>query len=260
MPVYNGERYLSDAIGSIRKFTRSIPYEILLCDDASTDHSITVIKRMAAGHNNVNVLLLKDNVGAGEARNLLAKRAQSDIFMILDCDNILVGGQIEKMLAMIDSGSDVVSTEKIKFFGYYHPKKPDSEWDFKQWGGVVDLGKMLKSFEVPPCSGNYMYRRKVFDTVGGYHTDDIQETWGFGFRHVVAGFPVYTCPDTYYLHRFCRDGFFMRLPKNKIAIATYNNLLKIKDLLSHESQKILDDHLEDKNGSKIISEGNLRLK
>ena len=255
IPVYNGEKYLCDSIGSIYGTVNRLSYEILICDDKSTDNSRAVINGISE-NKNVKAIYHDKNLGAADTRNELISMAESENIFILDCDNILDIETVEKMYELLMYGRDVVSTQRIKFFGFSDPKKPDSEWNFAQWGISVGLQEMLQSFEVPPCSGNYLFKRKVWEDVEGYHTDDVQETWGFGFRHIKCGYKVWLCPNTFYLHRFCRDGFYNRLDKNKMNDSFYSMLNSVREKMTPESQNLMD---MEKNGRKLISSGKLRL-
>jgi glycosyltransferase involved in cell wall biosynthesis len=255
MPVYNGAKYLHDSINSIHNTVLGIEWELLIVDDCSTDQSAAMIKhkvhdaRIRAWFNNVRE-------GAAEARNRLIQYAQSEILYILDCDNILEPYCVEKMFNDIKE-RDVVAPERIKFFGFKHKQSSfiDGEWKFDV--DLITLREMLCSHKVPPSSGNYMLRKKVWNIVDGYHKDDIQETWGFGFRHILRGFPIWICKGTSYLHRFCHQGYYNELPKEQMKKAYKDRLNDIRGLLTEESQAILDGC---DDGKQLIAEERLKLK
>lgn len=261
MPVYNGVHYISDAVESIMDTVKT-PWEIVICDDKSNDGSQRIISEWAKKDRRIHQIRNSNNIGAGATRNKCIKEAKYDILFALDCDNILCEGVVDRMYLMMLEGKQVVAIQKIGFFGFKNTNdhRPENYWDFTKFGGMVNLEDMLIDFQVPPCSGNYMYRRLVFDIVGGYHDEDVQETWGFGFRHIAAGFPVWILPNSMYLHRFCREGYYLRLPKEKMYQAFYRNVGTVRDRLSEESKKEYDSWGSSKNGSKMILEGKLRLK
>lgn len=261
MPVYNGVNYIQNAIDSIKKTVKT-PFEIIVCDDKSIDGSARIISENAKADARVKHLRNSNRLGAGEARNKCIKHCSFDAICCLDCDNMVVDGVVDKMFAMLKDNVKVVATQKIGFFGFKDTNNhtPENYWDFTKYGEKVDLDVMLRTWEVPPCSGNYMYRREVFDAIEGYRTADVIETWGFGFRHIAKGFPVYLCPETMYLHRFCRKGYYLSLPKDAITWATYENLVSIKDKLSDESRRILKECAGVRDGSKLITEGRLKVR
>jgi glycosyltransferase involved in cell wall biosynthesis len=257
IPVYNGARYINDAIESIYKTIHKTSWEVLLCNDGSTDGSEKVIKNRLFDKRIKMVYSQKENEGAAIARNRMIKEASADTIMALDCDNILCDGVVDRMYERISDKCNVIAPEKLQYFTDVRNIDSSDCWDFSGYGGICDLSLMLKTFKVPPCSGNYMYKKHVWEAVGGYHKEDVQETWGFGFRHIVVGFPVDILPNSQYLHRFCRDGYYMRLPKEEMDRACRQRLDEIKDRLTDESKAYLET---EQSGKLAITSGKLVLK
>jgi len=83
---YNGKQFLADCFKSIAQHT-SIPYEIILVDNASTDGSVQFIE-----DNFPQVTLIKneDNLGFTGGNNIGAKVAQGDFFLLLNNDTKLL--------------------------------------------------------------------------------------------------------------------------------------------------------------------------
>jgi glycosyltransferase involved in cell wall biosynthesis len=267
MPIFNQARFVLESIQLIYKTIHKTSWELLLCNDGSTDNTHDVLlgrifdKRVRLVYSSIK------NEGAAIARNKLIEKAESDTIMILDGDNILCDGVVDRMYEDLNShrkslNCHVVSPEKLQFFTDRSNIDPKDCWDFgylKKEGDmytVCDLQDMLVGFKVPPCSGNYMYHKKVWEAVGGYRKEDIQETHGFGFRHIAAGYPVFILPDSQYLHRFVRDGYYGRLSKNEMDHACRSLLEGIKDRLTKESQEYLSNTM---SGKEAISSGRLRL-
>lgn len=63
LPVYNGQRYLADAVGSLLRQTFS-DFELLIVDNASTDNTETVARELAAGDARVRYVRNEKNLGA----------------------------------------------------------------------------------------------------------------------------------------------------------------------------------------------------
>lgn len=55
IPVYNGERYLEETVGSILSQTFA-DFTALFVDDGSTDNSVDILKKAAAGDNRIVVV------------------------------------------------------------------------------------------------------------------------------------------------------------------------------------------------------------
>lgn len=257
MPVFNGEHYMLQAIESIYKTIHKTTWELLMRDDRSTDNSWALMQTRVFDKR-IRIFKSEKNEGAAIARNKLICEAKSDTIMILDCDNILCDGVVDRLFDIIKSGENVAAPEKLQYFTDPAHLDLNDVWDFKYLNGICDKAEMLKSFVVPPCSGNYMYRKSVWEYVNGYHEEDIQETWGFGFRHIFADFPIRILKDSQYLHRFLRDGYYGRLDKGKIDKACWRLLKEHDSYMSGESKAVLSDCRS--SGKAAINSGRLELK
>lgn len=87
-PVYNAEEYIDECISSLRQQTlKSV--EIIFINDASTDHSLDIIKRHVAEDGRVKLIDLPKNIGQGFARNQGIDRAVGDYVLFVDADDFL---------------------------------------------------------------------------------------------------------------------------------------------------------------------------
>src|SRR5215468_9302617 len=83
VPVFNGERYVREALDSILAQTHR-PLEIIVADDGSTDGSANVV---AAFRDGVRYLR-QSNQGPSSARNLGIRAALGDFIAFLDADDL----------------------------------------------------------------------------------------------------------------------------------------------------------------------------
>jgi glycosyltransferase involved in cell wall biosynthesis len=85
MPVYNGEKYLAEAINSILKQTFP-DFEFIIIDDGSTDSSVKII----SGFRDQRVLLKQFAVNRGNypCRNLGMEMARGKYICVMDADDI----------------------------------------------------------------------------------------------------------------------------------------------------------------------------
>jgi teichuronic acid biosynthesis glycosyltransferase TuaG len=87
IPVYNGEKYLDEAIASaVRQTIKNI--EILVVDDCSTDCTAQIINNWVKKDPRVKYLSTFTNKGVAKARNTGVQEAKSEWIAFLDADDI----------------------------------------------------------------------------------------------------------------------------------------------------------------------------
>ncbi|UEQ75475.1 glycosyltransferase family 2 protein [Chryseobacterium arthrosphaerae] len=87
IPVYNAEKYVSQAVASALQFDEV--YEVVLVEDQSPDNALEVCRELAQKHNRVKLYQHPDqgNHGAGASRNLGIEKSEGDFISFLDADD-----------------------------------------------------------------------------------------------------------------------------------------------------------------------------
>lgn len=124
MPVYNTEKYLEDAIGSILNQTLSFRENILLylVDDASKDGSLAICKKYKDKYpENISVIHFDENHGSSYARNtaieLCRERDRNMIIGFVDSDDRLESHALEEMMKFFGKHPDVnIAVAKFMYF------------------------------------------------------------------------------------------------------------------------------------------------
>ena len=87
IPAYCAEKFVIRAIESVLSQT-VLPREIIIVDDGSTDHTLSVLNTYTEKSTNVRILVLsQSNKGPGAARNLGLSHSQSKYIAFLDSDD-----------------------------------------------------------------------------------------------------------------------------------------------------------------------------
>jgi glycosyltransferase involved in cell wall biosynthesis len=94
VPVYNGERYLREALDSIAAQTYR-PIEIIVVDDGSTDGSATI----AATYQAPIRVHPQQNAGPAAARNRGIRDARGEYLAFLDADDVWHPEKLERQMA-----------------------------------------------------------------------------------------------------------------------------------------------------------------
>ena len=158
IPVYNGEKYLSEAVQSVLAQPCD-DLEMIIIDDGSKDASGAIADALAGEHENIHVYHIP-NGGVAAARNLGITKAAGQYIAFLDADDILCRDvYTEELHRTMDGGAyDIFSFSHLKSmdnlrWGNLQPaedgvfQREDSEYIRQTW----------KHF----CS--YIYRRSLFD-------------------------------------------------------------------------------------------------
>lgn len=104
MPVYNGERYLEEAVNSILNQTYE-NFELLLIDDASSDNSIELISEIR--DKRIRVIRNAQNMGIAAARNIGLDASNSKYIALLDQDDIALPYRLEHEVKYLDENPQV---------------------------------------------------------------------------------------------------------------------------------------------------------
>ncbi len=109
VPVYNGEKYLTERVGNLLNQTLD-DMEIIFVNDASTDGTLAVLEAAKNQFpSRVRVLSHTENKGPGAARNLGLAVAKGDYIGFYDVDDVVDVTMYEKLYnKAIENDADIV--------------------------------------------------------------------------------------------------------------------------------------------------------
>lgn len=164
MGIYNCEKTLEEAVTCILNQTYE-NWELILCDDGSTDHTFAVAQQIAAMHPSKIILLQNDrNHGLNYTLNRCLAVSSGDYIARMDADDRCSAERFAVEVEALDSDPEIaiVSTDMEHFdeLGAWgrqsHPDKPVPK-DFVHG----------TPFNHAPC----MVRKEAYDAVKGYSED-----------------------------------------------------------------------------------------
>ncbi|MGB5555908.1 MAG: glycosyltransferase family 2 protein [Flavobacteriaceae bacterium] len=103
MPVYNGEKYLAEAIDSVLHQSY-IDFELLIINDCSTDGSEAIIKSYT--DQRIRLINNPQNKGIPYNRNLGLNEARGEFLCWTDCDDLNVLDRFEKQVRFLQQNTD----------------------------------------------------------------------------------------------------------------------------------------------------------
>ncbi|MCV9884084.1 glycosyltransferase family 2 protein [Metabacillus halosaccharovorans] len=102
-PVYNSEEWIKTMLDSIPK---EYAYEIIVCDDGSTDNTLQILEEYKKGCPQLKILINGKNVGAGYSYNRCIAESTGDYIAIIDSDDMYLP-PIRDVLAQVDGSYDI---------------------------------------------------------------------------------------------------------------------------------------------------------
>ena len=97
MPCYNANRFIGEAIKSVREQSLT-SWELIICDDGSDDGSLETIEAATKQDKRIKLILNKGPKGAAGARNAAVKEAQGRYIAFLDADDIWLPEKLKKQI------------------------------------------------------------------------------------------------------------------------------------------------------------------
>ena len=109
VPAFNVEKYLDEALVSAEA-TKSCPLEIIVIDDGSTDSTSEIAENHARADSRIRVVS-QANAGYGAALNAGIALARGVYVAILEPDDYLVPGALDKLFNFLRNDSSIEATD-----------------------------------------------------------------------------------------------------------------------------------------------------
>ena len=115
MPAYNTQEYIFESIQSVLNQS-SVNIELIIIDDASTDDTVSIVKKNYSNDLRVRLLANSKNLGPGIARNKGLICAKGRFIAFLDSDDIWVEEKLQKQIKfMLKKGIGMSYTQFRRF-------------------------------------------------------------------------------------------------------------------------------------------------
>lgn len=186
IPAYNEAQHISETIESV--LSMDYPEELLdviVVDDGSTDSTLEIAKRFEP---KVRVFT-KPNAGKGAALNFGLRHAKGKLVATMDADSAVTPGTIRELLPLFVDEEVMAVTPAVKV----KPKnKLISELQRIEYLMILFSRKLLSFIDaVPVTPGPFsMFRKKVFDEIGGFDEHNLVEDQEICLRIQSANYKV----------------------------------------------------------------------
>lgn len=197
MPCYNVENTLLRALDSIIMQTVDFEYEILVIDDASTDHTVELAQKYATLHPQIKVICNKENRGNAYTYYIGLCAAQGDYFYVLDGDDYYtIPDKLQRQVDFLDSDSE---TEYVGTATQY----------------IIDLGDDMVCIPDRSTYHEFTYTDFLTQHSGYYHTAT------YMYRNIFRGNVPFSMSDILYRGDTPRTMFHLMYSGKKIKILDF---------------------------------------
>ena len=224
MGIYNCEGTLKQAVESIRNQTYT-DWELIMCDDGSTDGTYTLAKSLAQQDSRLILLKNDKNYGLNVTLNRCLEKATGSYIARMDGDDCCKEYRFEKQINFLieNVDFDIVSSSMILF-------DENGEW------GVHSVIETPQKEDIisgsPICHAPVMMRKECIDAVNGYTVDKHMirvEDVNLWIKLYAKGYRCYNIQQPLYMMRNDKNALNRRKYKYRIN-STYVRLKGCKML------------------------------
>ncbi|MBC7490419.1 MAG: glycosyltransferase family 2 protein [Glaciimonas sp.] len=171
IPVYNGERFLLQAVESTLRQSYS-DFEVIIIDNASTDSTARLVAEVVAGNSKIRLLRNDRNIGLVANFNACLKQAKGEYIKFLCADDLLMPTCLEKMAKVLDACPSVslvaagrlIVNEESKTIGVQHYARTEA-----RVGGFEAINRCLFGSNYIGEPSAVMFRREA--SLRGFRKD-----------------------------------------------------------------------------------------
>jgi glycosyltransferase involved in cell wall biosynthesis len=165
MSVYNGERFLVEAVDSVLAQSFG-DFELLILDDGSSDATPRILRDYAARDPRVRPII-RENRGLIASLNQLLAEARAPLIARMDADDICQPNRFERQIAFLAGNPDygVVGSAA------YDIDENGGPYPAPDHPPPLTHEEVLATIELRPplCHPSVMARRDIMLAAGGYH-------------------------------------------------------------------------------------------
>ncbi|WP_435132524.1 glycosyltransferase family 2 protein [Plesiomonas shigelloides] len=188
VPVFNVERYVSDAIDSILNQSYE-NIEIIIVDDSSTDGTYNICKKKADEHQNIILLRNDFNRGISDSLNLGLSYCSGDYISRADGDDIVEPHRIEMQVKYLESN------QNCGLVGCWVKNINESGEIIGECKYPISNADIIKCIKyTSPVLHIWTARKEVYTLLGGYRKTNPAEDYDFILRCIFAGVGLANIP------------------------------------------------------------------
>jgi succinoglycan biosynthesis protein ExoO len=222
MANYNGARFIGAAIESVLRQTLT-SWELIVVDDASSDNSIAIAERIAAGDPRIRIVTQKVNRGPAAARNRALDLVTARWIAIMDSDDLIPPQRLQCLLRRAHiTGATIIADSLLEFSSKARPRPflPERLSEETSWIRLdAFIGSNCLYSRMPPLGYlKPMIRMDVIRELGLRYDESLRigEDYHFLIRLMAHGYRLLLEPASFYFYRKHDNSISHRLRESDI--------------------------------------------
>lgn len=203
IPNYNGLKFMEPCFKALRAQSDQ-NFELLVVDNGSTDGSVKWLE-----DHQIPSIFLEENTGFSGAVNIGIRESVTPYVILLNNDTEPQPDYVKEMVKAIERSPKIFSVSS-KMIQLYHKDLMDDAgdmysvlgWAYQRGVGQKSSGYNKACRVFSACAGAAIYRREVFDKIGGFDEDHFAylEDIDVGYRAKICGYENWYCPKAVVYH------------------------------------------------------------
>lgn len=240
MGTYNCEKTIGCAIESILNQTYKY-FEFIICDDGSTDNTLSIVREYAEKDARIHVLYNESNMRLAASLNRCLRVARGKYIARMDADDESLPKRLEIQVEFMETHLeyDVVGCGRIMF-------DDNGEWGVRKSEEFPNSDILIK--DTPFAHPTIMMKKSVYDILGGYRVSKETmraEDLDLWFRFYENGFCGYNLQQFLYRYHESKADYSKRSlvagiqtakvfwnGYKKIQVPYYKRIWAIKPIIS----------------------------
>ena len=244
MSVYNGEKYLEEAINSILSQTYT-KFEFIIINDGSTDNTHKILDRYQQKDKRIKIINNKINKGLIYSLNKGFEIANGKYIARMDADDIAEKNRFKEQVEFLENNKNIVMCSTyIKVFRNnlkFITKTFKTDTEYKN----IKVKLLFRNYIAHPT---IMIRKEIIDKYNLRYREEDKGMEDYGlWLNLSSREKLVTIPIPLLKYRFLSNSISSKVLKNTDK---YKEILKkiftreLKYIFSNLSEKDLDIHIE----------------
>jgi glycosyltransferase involved in cell wall biosynthesis len=213
IPTFNDAIFIIKAISSVLRQSFK-NWEIIIVNDGSSDNTQEIIECIKEFYPAINILHLKNNSGAGAAKNRGIEISSGEYIICLDCDCFFHENILEIFIESIEKQKGDIVYSNFQHFTYNGKLEYGEINEYPEF----NLDDLLYINNIPFFG---MFSKKVWKKVGGFdESQDFKgaEDWEFWINVCTKGYRPFLIKEVLLYYRNHKNQVSITHTKPRIEI------------------------------------------